>query len=283
MPDVLPPIKEQVAVAMESFRHSKAESVGELEGRIRGGARGKELTEAIQNYKSAIWNQSQAAFSRDEITDYLNESEPATLEEQLREVYWSAQLTIVNQQTGELSYDARDEIRKRILERADEQGVRRELITNRRPTQNTVVDEVLASYDRDQDALREFWEVPESVLQDFPPGVNRNILIEYLAADSTDRRNYRTAHPDLIKTFDAEVSRVRKLYRGLFPDVGAIYLKRGYSDVPAGEAPEEVAGLEERRRTGPNPLPAPAAQPFTQLPGVLAPVEPARSGLQRER
>ena len=278
MPDTLPSIKEQVAVSMENFRHSKADSVEKLERRVRAGSRGKELTDAIQTYKSDVWNKSQDAFGRDNIIDYLNKTEPGNLEDMFREAYWSAQLTIVNQQTGELSYDARDKVRKQILERADDEGVDRELITNRRPTQNTMVDEVLASYDRDQEALRPLWEVPESVLQDFPPGQNRDTLLDYLAADSTDRVSYRDAYPMLIKAFDAEVSRVRKNYRGLFPDIGAIYLKRGYSDIPVGESPEEVAGLEERRRTGPNPLPAPLARPQS-----FAPIQPAQRGLQRER
>ena len=229
LPDRLPDMDDQIAVALNLYREAKQASITQLATVIATGRDGAELRSAVQTYKTQVYNTSNTVFSGG-IGENMGDKEKKNTIDILRDAYWAVELP-EDPETGILDYDTQAAEREEIIATALDKGLEERDITVRMQTGNPSVDAVLNQYHSDMETLKPLWEMEDMILG-FYSSADREVWNHYLTLDSAGKRLFARQN-EVIGEIQDDISDARYQKREDNPDIDVAYIRQGYRGNPA--------------------------------------------------
>jgi len=229
LPDRLPDMDDQIAVALNLYRESKQAAITDLATVIAAGRDGEELRSAVQSYKTQVYHASNTVFSGD-VGESMGDKEKKNTIDILRDAYWAVELP-EDPETGILDYDTQTAEREEIIATALDKGLEERDITVRMQTGNPSVDAVLNQYHSDMETLEPLWAVEDLILG-FYSSAEREVWNHYLTLDSAGKRMFASQN-EVIGDIQGDIEKERYRTRENDPDMDVAYIRQGYRGNPA--------------------------------------------------
>ena len=151
--------------AQDRYPIVRSEQEEILKEKIDKGLIQKDLKEAVQEYLKRVFTAHQDLYGEDLLLHWKKQKRvPDTLKDMYAQQYWAVELK--EDEWGDLDYEARDEERKEVLQRAREHGIRdaEQYITGTGDTDylsdnftHKETQELVRQYRSDMESLRDYW------------------------------------------------------------------------------------------------------------------------------
>lgn len=208
-----PPLRPQgeLSFGMQRLTAVNLELEQGLRLKIDAGRSGQALALTIKDWKAARVNSAEALITP-AAEQLIEERQQGDLERALRSKYWSIEVP-ENATTGELDFGAWKRQRDQVLAEAVAQGVKEEVILDRTGRfTDPVVQRVVEGYEADQEALREYYEIPEQVI------TKPELLSIYRTSPQFER-------PPELRKMAQLITRKRQVLRLTNCDIDALLVK----------------------------------------------------------
>jgi len=225
--------KEAVTRAIATWDTEKARMETELRAKIDAGMKGKDLRDAIQEFKRERAIISKTTFDP-QVEAALRRNGDRSLWDVMGDRFWNVEPE-VNLATGDVNFKKLETDRRAILDEAVALGIPAAYITGsgvqsfrgQRFTDPRVL-RIVNAYERDIKLLKPFWDSTNNEGRDVLAEDDQAVWDEYITAAPVKQKALKAANP-VIKMAEQARERAREIARQENPTIDAALIRWGYS------------------------------------------------------
>jgi hypothetical protein len=218
-------INERVSRAFDDKDFALSELEAKFKEQLNYGLTGQDRRRAIQDFKQARYNITQALLGLPDIQEFLNKDRNMPVRDMLGQRYWAADAPLIPG-TNDLDFDARDESRKEILDLAEKIGIPLSYIRGTGPNAYRAerfvdpdISTAIREYEEDIEYIADsgFWDIRDEKVELWGA---TDLYSRYLSMTPPQQQGMRVAHPE-IQSIETAIK------------IGEWFLRQGDRDLEA--------------------------------------------------